>query len=322
MSKQTLSFREANAIPITEYLSKLGIQPTKIRGHDHWYLSPFRKENNPSFKVQAKLNLWFDHGTGEGGTLVDLGVKLQHISSKMLLEELTNGNYQSQPLSFQRNRNEPPENKLHVLSVNTLENKSLLDYLSTRGISKENATHYCKEVNFKINNRTYLAVGFQNRSGGFELRNNWFKGASSPKDITLISQESDKLCITEGFIDFLSLKETQHQPLRNFSNSSDFLILNSLSFLKQSEQLLREYPNLIAFFDNDAPGLKAKDLLKGLNISFTDASKIYAPHKDVNEFLQAQIRLPTRLNEQQGNVEEPIPELSQRRMRKRKGRRL
>lgn len=320
MSKQTLSFREANTIPITEYLSKLGIEPTKVRGHDHWYLSPFRKESNPSFKVQAKLNLWFDHGTGEGGTLIDLGIKLQHISSHMFLQELTNGNYQSQPLSF--HRNEPQENKLHVLSVNRLENKYLLDYLSTRGISKENATAYCKEVNFKISNRTYLAVGFQNRSGGYELRNDWFKGASSPKDITLISQESDKLCITEGFIDFLSLKETQDQPLRNFSSNSDFLILNSLSFLKQSEQLLREYPNLIAFFDNDAPGLKAKDLLKELNISFTDASKIYAPHKDINDFLQAQIKLPTRLNQQHGKVEEPIPEPPLRRMRKRKGRRL
>lgn len=320
MSKQTLSFREANAIPITEYLSKLGIEPIKVRGHDHWYLSPFRKESNPSFKVQAKLNLWFDHGTGEGGTLVDLGIKLQHVSSKMLLEELTNGNYQSQPLSF--HRNDPPENKLHVLSVNTLENKLLLDYLLTRGITKENAIAYCKEVNFKISNRSYLAVGFQNRSGGYELRNNWFKGASSPKDITLISQESDKLCITEGFIDFLSLKETKHEPLKNVSSSTDFLILNSLSFLRQSEQLLREYPNLIAFFDNDAPGLKAKDLLKHLNISFTDASKIYAPHKDVNEFLQAQIKLPARLNQQQGKVEEPIPEPLLRRIRKRKGRRL
>jgi hypothetical protein len=71
-----LSFSQAKIVPIIDYLSSLGCQPTKIRGYDYWYHSPFSLEKDPSFKVNTKLNVWYDHGIGEGGTIIDLGVKL------------------------------------------------------------------------------------------------------------------------------------------------------------------------------------------------------------------------------------------------------
>ncbi len=50
-------------------------------------------------------------------------------------------------------------------------------------------------------------MGFKNNFGGFELRNKYFKGSSSPKEITLISNNSpDRLNVFEGFMDFLSGK--------------------------------------------------------------------------------------------------------------------
>ena len=59
---------------MVDYLEKLGYMPQKIRGNDYWYLSPFRQEKEPSFKVNRKLNAWYDHGTGRGGNIVDFGM--------------------------------------------------------------------------------------------------------------------------------------------------------------------------------------------------------------------------------------------------------
>lgn len=69
-----LSFAEARKIDLVQYLSDLGFEPAKIRSNDYWYLSPLRQEKTPSFKVNRKLNVWFDHGIQKGGNLVNFGM--------------------------------------------------------------------------------------------------------------------------------------------------------------------------------------------------------------------------------------------------------
>lgn len=44
-------------------------------------MSPLRRENTPSFKVNAAKNLWYDHGAGRGGTIIDLAMELEGLSS-------------------------------------------------------------------------------------------------------------------------------------------------------------------------------------------------------------------------------------------------
>ena len=70
-----LSFSEAKNISIVEYLRGLGGE--RIRFEDMIIgITPFRVDNDPSFKVNTRMNVWYDHGFGEGGTLLDLDVKL------------------------------------------------------------------------------------------------------------------------------------------------------------------------------------------------------------------------------------------------------
>lgn len=285
MDKQP-SISQINKLPIVDYLRGLGIEPVKVRGNDYWYLSPLRAEKHPSFKVNAKLNLWYDFGLGKGGTLYDLGIRL-HGDEQMLRNRLPNVN----SFAFSSNPNEKPasESKLEIVSIGTLSSPNLLQYLTSRDIDIAVAQRYCKEIEFRIEHNTYLAVGFLNRSGGYELRNSWFKGSSSPKDISLIKTAplSSRLSVFEGFTDFLSALTLNDIRFKKATTQTDFLVLNSLAFLSREIPLLRSYSGTTLFVDNDAAGKQAKEALKENGISFHDASLWYAPHKDVNEYLIA-----------------------------------
>ena len=56
-------------IPIADMLSHMGF-PDKHRGD--MYYSPFRQESTPSFHINRRCNIWYDHGAGVGGGVLDL----------------------------------------------------------------------------------------------------------------------------------------------------------------------------------------------------------------------------------------------------------
>jgi len=290
MSANKLSFIEAKQIPITDYLASSGFEPAKIRGDDYWYHSPFREERTPSFKVNVKLNVWYDHGTGEGGTILDLGAKLNQCTLPEFLEKLSEGNH-----GFSLHRHPrilaKPENTLEVISVGELGSPDLLHYLRTRRISESIGRAVCKEVDFRIRERIYKAIGFPNQSGAYELRNSWFKGSSSPKDISIINNNSERISVLEGFMDFLSVIQLDYREIKDLSKNSDFLVLNSLRLLNRCLPLLQSHKEVNLFLDNDLAAKEAKESLKEKGIHFRDASALYREHKDVNEYLIASSKI-------------------------------
>lgn len=287
--KHKLTFNEAKQIPIVDYLDRYGIMPAKINGNDYWYFSPFRDERTPSFKINVKKNLWYDHGLGEGGSIIDLGAKLHRCALSEFLEDLSEGNF-SLAATKQELPTPKPESKLEILSVKDLTDDGLIQYLKERGIEADNARRYCSEVEFAIKGRSYSAIGFPTNSGSYELRNRWFKGSSSPKDISLIKGDLDRLCVIEGFIDFLSLQQLQDNHFSRITKGSTFLVLNSLALLNRSTSIIRNYRDVNLFLDNDHVGRDAKESLNSKGIHFNDASTFYHDYKDVNEFLVKRVR--------------------------------
>jgi DNA primase len=51
-----------------------------------------RAEKTPSFKVNRKLKVWYDHATGEGGNLVDFGIRYFKCTVAELLQRLSSAN--------------------------------------------------------------------------------------------------------------------------------------------------------------------------------------------------------------------------------------
>jgi hypothetical protein len=94
-----LSCEQAKQIDMVDYLSSLNHQPQKVHNQDYWYLSPLRQEQTASFKVNRKLNVWFDFGFGKGGDIIDFGTLYHNCTISEVLQKLTD--FQNHPaLSF------------------------------------------------------------------------------------------------------------------------------------------------------------------------------------------------------------------------------
>ena len=66
---------QAREILIEKVLQNLGCEPTKSNENESWYLSPLRIEKTASFKLNRKINRWFDHGEQKGGNVIDLVIE-------------------------------------------------------------------------------------------------------------------------------------------------------------------------------------------------------------------------------------------------------
>jgi len=71
-----MNAKQANKILINRYLEAKGIIPTKTTNNYSMYLAPYRNDHQASLKVSHRENLWIDYGTNEGGTLIDLVLKI------------------------------------------------------------------------------------------------------------------------------------------------------------------------------------------------------------------------------------------------------
>lgn len=80
---------------------------------------------------------------------------------------------------------EPQATGYRQVRIDPLTNPVLLGYLKERGILPEIAREACKEVHFQNKGKWYFAVGFANRSGGYEIRNKYLKGSISPKRLPI-----------------------------------------------------------------------------------------------------------------------------------------
>ena len=100
----------------------------------------------------------------------------------------------------------------------------LCRYLIQRRIKKSVAQKYCYEVEFKIGEkeRIFRGIGFKNNAVGYELRNQYFKGSSSPKYISYFNNTANNLAVFEGFFDFLSYQSLHKNQEQNHSKGGPF----------------------------------------------------------------------------------------------------
>ena len=295
-----MNCKQANQIDLVDYLNSIGFQPNKIRGENYWYLSPLHQERTASFKVNKTGNIWYDHGIGKGGKLVDFVCLYLNCQIPAALQKIADcsvtGNF-----SFhqQKSVDFPPhveDGAIRIFSVkNPIVNPTLVVYLKQRNIDMGVANEFCREVWYKTEENTFCAIGFKNNSGGYELRSPNFKGAVSPKYITWLDNKADSISVFEGFFDFLSyqsMKDLREAP-------TNILVLNSLSFFTRSVLLMEKHEKIHLYLDNDKAAKKCVTQAMQRTNRVIDKSSLYKGHKDLNEWLVS-LAAPQQLKQSRG----------------------
>ncbi|MGN6339429.1 MAG: hypothetical protein ACTHML_00550 [Ginsengibacter sp.] len=139
---------------------------------------------------------------------------------------------------------------------------------------------WCYEVHFIAGEKEkiYRAEGFKNNAGDYELCNEYFKESSAPKYISYIDNKANNISVFEGVFDFLSY---QFIPQNQEDVLTNFLVLNSLSFFERSGLLMEKHEHIHLYSDHNA-GKKWLEFAQNRSRKYTDESKLYAGHKDLN----------------------------------------
>lgn len=290
-----MTTQEVKQIRIADYLQSLGYTPIKQQGNSLWYKSPLREETEASFKVNTELNQWYDFGIGKGGNIIALAMELYRSDNvPYLLERIAKQTphlHIASHMPFSFGRQSVSEPMYRYLQVTELSSPALLSYLQERGISTELAKRECRELHYIYEGKPYFAIGFPNMTGGYEVRNRYFKGCVAPKDITHIRQQGEprSMCyLFEGFMDYLSFLtiRVRNNPQYPRLTTQDYIILNSVSNLAKVGGILANYTQIGCFLDNDTAGRTAyKNLQTMFGERLFDKSIYYSEYKDLNDCL-------------------------------------
>lgn len=290
-----MNISEAKQIRIVDYLRLLGYEPKHVRDGQYWYLSPFREEKTPSFKVNDRLNEWYDFGAATGGDLVELGKHLYGTDSvsEVLAHIERHAGINGLPRIRSVTLLRPVEAEMKDVRVVPLRHHALLSYLHSRMIDADIGRTFCKEIHYELRRRRYFGLAFSNLSGGYEVRNPYYKGCLKNKDVSLIRQSHGKtqshVCIYEGFMDFLSYMTLRQAEDRRICIEvpCDHLVLNSVNNLKKALGHLQEYSFIHCYLDNDLAGQKTVETIASLYVGkVNNESYRYDGYKDLNDYLR------------------------------------
>lgn len=291
-----MTIKESRRVDMVDYLLTLGYSPDRIRNNNYWFHSPLRTERTPSFKINRSINKWHDFRDGQGGDLLDFIIAYYHCSLSEALQK-----FEENPISAYHQGTAIKNHAagLEITGVTSLTSVPLIEYLKERRINYQIALQYLSQVYFNIGAKCLYSLGFANDKGGYELRNAFFKGSSSPKSSTFMDRGESDLNVFEGCFDFLSyLTITVNQDLL----LPNFLILNSTALFEKNLPIMQRHETVNLFLDNDDAGEKIAVKAIALNPGkFTDHRNLYRGYKDVNDWLRnirklkpANHRLPDR----------------------------
>ncbi|SDF26976.1 CHC2 zinc finger [Mucilaginibacter pineti] len=284
-------------ISLVDLLQRLGFNPFRRSGKELFYLSMLRdNDTKPSFTVNEQLNVWYDHGMGKGGTLIDFAQLYWGLSFRDTLQKIKDTCGVTRvilPNDFEkpRRRHAVRIPNYQVEDIKDLgHNYAITEYLQercvwnvARGLLKE--IYYYVEDEKKVR-KYFFAAGWQNEFGAWEVRNKYFKGCLGHKAMTYLPGDEGKLVIFEGYFNYLSWRVLNKQA------STSVLILNTLSLFQAALQKAKDFANVELYFDRDQAGHEASiEFIRALKQA-EDLSATYKGFNDFNDYLKALTRNP------------------------------
>ena len=174
-----------------------------------------------------------------------------------------------------------------VLDVSEITDSELLAYAAARKIPAAVLRSKCSEVTYQNKAGVFKAIGFQNDSGGYELRAPNFKGCIGPKNITTIDlmptqRDARAINLFEGFFDYLSAIVLNPK----YMETCECIVLNSVALWDKPD--LSSVTTVYSYLDNDPAGAETmrKIYTKYQNIiGWRDVMARHRQYTDVNDLL-------------------------------------
>ncbi|GHT30630.1 DNA primase [Bacteroidia bacterium] len=289
-----MALDEIKQISIREYLGQMNMYPIKEYGYYGMYHCPFRSDHNASFKVDYNKNVWHDFGANEGGSIIDLVMRMKSISFIEAVRQLESKcvNMQKDNWANSQTEIQPTNPTLSIQDIIPITHPKLIAWVQERKINLNLANLYCREIHYLNQGKNYFSIGFRNDKGGYELSSPPnFKGCISPKDITTIRDNRGACLVFEGFWDFLSyltiqkIKKTQH----------DVVILNSVANIQKAMDFIQAHREIYTYLDNDDAGRKATELIQSAHSTVYNRSTKYADYKDLNDYLRQKLMVKSEV---------------------------
>jgi hypothetical protein len=283
-------------VSLVDLLSRLGFQPLRTSGRELLYISMIRdSDTNPSFSVNEQLGVWYDHGLGKGGNIIDFGLAYWQIPFSEVLKKIVQiTSADIKPVISGRKRSAVKIPNYQIQQIKELGNNSVItEYLQSRKIWGA-AQGRLKEIYYYVEDQKklrkyFFAAGWQNELGAWEVRNLYFKGCLGHKAISFIQGDDTKLSVFEGYLNYLSWL------CENPQVTHSALVLNNISLLNIGIIKAKDFAEVSLYFDRDSAGLIAGLDFKKAVPQATDCSTIYRHHNDYNEKLVAETKYPDTL---------------------------
>ena len=268
---------EAKNISIKAVLESFSLFPSKENSRTAFYFALDREEKTPSLSVDFSKNTAFDFGAGKSYDSISIvqTMKKCSVSDALKYLEQFNFSFQEQNLKLE---NLPKG--YEIIDVKEIQHPALLDYLKSRNV--EDQKKWVEEIHYRMNDKNYFGIRFKNDSGGYEIRNAYSKICLGKKDITSIKNDSKDVRVFEGFFDFLSFKKVENYLEKE---TSDYIILNSVSMIHKIKNEIGNYKNIELYFDNDEAGTRAVEIIKNDLKNAEDCRVLYSDFKDLNDWL-------------------------------------
>lgn len=307
-----MNIDQAKALDINQLLQQLGHQPTRRTAKDTWYVRPYGQEKHASFHVSADGRGWFDFGTGQGGSIIDLALLLSGCSdvkqALSWLDDVTAQRVRQAPLIPVASQRQPlaPESPAYTLvearpySVygpgSALTKASL--YLGSRGVHAERVAPYLHDVIYQgYDGKNRYGFGVLNVSGGYEIRRSgdWQKRSVGSKDVSMFqaSRTSAPWHCFYSMIDFCTFITLDKPPIGAYH----YLIVNSDSLVNKAADHLADLPAgyMLHYPHQDASGQQAYrkllELTRGMGWEGSERSQLYTGYKDWTEAREQQLGL-------------------------------
>lgn len=251
---------------ILEYIRNKTGQEGITKSSGVWFCAPYRNDTHPSLEVSESLGKWHDWGSGESGDIYNLVQKCENCdfkTAKSIVGE------QKDIIPYEKKICPKIEN---ISTNNHFYHTSLIDYARKRCVSCATLRTFCVEV---IKDKFYY-IGLKNDSGGYALRNEFFKGQLGANDITTLPgvPGNKTALVFEGMFDFLSFRSCVKCP-----QDCTYIVLNTTQNINKID--VRKYDTIHLYLDNDDAG----DIATKKIIGAIDHRQNYCQYGDVNDFI-------------------------------------